>query len=263
MQPFGEFSPGPLRRAIIDVCKRTPLHRGLFRKHFTSLITAGGRKVVDVTYRGVRFRVCPEDNPIEAGILVNPKYNEPELKFLETHLGPDSVFIDIGANIGLFSLCMAPFAGLVIAIEPGKTALQRLQQNLWLNGFDNVTVIPSGVGDATGQTTLIQVAGNLGGAKTVDSDCGGEVVEVSPLAEILGKLQVSNIDALKIDIEGNEARALLPFFESAQRGLWPRAIVIEHLGQNDWGADVFETLRIKGYCVIGSTRSNTLLEVAQ
>ena len=49
------------------------------------------------------------------------------------------------------------------------------------------------------------------------------------LQRILADAAVDHVDALKIDIEGFEDRVLTPFFKDAPQGLWPRAIVIEHL----------------------------------
>ena len=79
------------------------------------------------------------------------------------------------------------------------------------------------------------------------------------LQRILEQAGVSHVDALKIDIEGYEDRALIPFFKDAPQALWPRAVVIEHLSKNEWLADCIADMFSRGYAESGRTRSNTLL----
>jgi hypothetical protein len=80
------------------------------------------------------------------------------------------------------------------------------------------------------------------------------------LARILGEAGVSAVDALKIDIEGFEDRALIPFFSEAPPSLWPRAVVIEHLSRDEWQQDCIADMIARGYREVGRTRSNTLLK---
>ena len=70
---------------------------------------------------------------------------------------------------------------------------------------------------------------------------------------------VARVDALKIDIEGFEDRALIPFFKEAPQSLWPRAVVIEHLSREEWKQDCVADMLARGYVETGKTRSNTLL----
>jgi hypothetical protein len=80
------------------------------------------------------------------------------------------------------------------------------------------------------------------------------------LARILGDAGVASVDALKIDIEGFEDRALVPFFEEAPQSLWPRAVVIEHLSRDEWQQDTIADMIARGYAEAARTRSNTLLK---
>jgi hypothetical protein len=80
------------------------------------------------------------------------------------------------------------------------------------------------------------------------------------LIDLLAELGIDRIGAIKIDIEGREAEALGPFFREARKSLWPRRIVIEHLTEAEWGADLFKQLAEAGYQETGRTRQNSLLE---
>jgi hypothetical protein len=67
------------------------------------------------------------------------------------------------------------------------------------------------------------------------------------------------VDSLKIDIEGYEDRALLPWLRSAPQAAWPRAIVIEHIHPEQWGEDCMAALAALGYRAVGQAEYNTLL----
>src|SRR5258706_15783582 len=66
------------------------------------------------------------------------EYYEPELAYLEKVLSPGKIFIDVGANFGVYTLVaskLAGAAGRVIPIEPTAQAFSVLRQNIALNHF--------------------------------------------------------------------------------------------------------------------------------
>jgi hypothetical protein len=65
------------------------------------------------------------------------------------------------------------------------------------------------------------------------------------------------IDALKIDIEGAEHLALVPFFDGAPEGLWPRLVLIEDRPV-DWPLDLFGLMRQRGYIEVARSRHNVI-----
>jgi hypothetical protein len=72
---------------------------------------------------------------------------------------------------------------------------------------------------------------------------------------------INKIDALKIDIEGFEDRALFPFFDEAPESLWPTCIVIEP-NSTSWEKDILSRLETLGYARTGKTRGNVILNRA-
>jgi FkbM family methyltransferase len=84
---------------------------------------------------------------------------EPVLSKLVWNIVEDGdVCVDVGANVGYFTLLMADKAGSsgrVIAIEAAPGNVARLIQNVRLNGFDNrVEVVPAACGDSSGAVTF-------------------------------------------------------------------------------------------------------------
>ncbi|MFT5509213.1 MAG: FkbM family methyltransferase [Hyphomicrobiaceae bacterium] len=134
------------------------------------------------------------------------------------HLKPDSVFVDVGANIGLITL-YALLSGRferAIAIEPDPWNRVVLQKNLEINGLlERVTIVGKAASDTTGTMNLHRDAKNLG-AHSLEPGFGMSPVEeahpvpVEPLDTILeaARIALDTVGFVKIDVEGHEFAAL-------------------------------------------------------
>jgi hypothetical protein len=78
------------------------------------------------------------------------------------------------------------------------------------------------------------------------------------LEVILRDVEVTHVDVLKIDVEGYEDKALLPFFATAPKQIWPKAIVIEHCHRDRWKKDCQKELVEIGYNLIHQDRTNLM-----
>jgi len=126
---------------------------------------------------------------------------------------PGDVVVDIGANIGYYTLLMSRLvgpSGHVYAIEPAPEIRARLEAQLALNGLSNVTVIPYGISDRSERRSFHLSAANLGasrfGAALEDGAQGG--LELRRLADVIHPSMLSRVRFLKIDVEGMEAPVL-------------------------------------------------------
>src|SRR5690606_24196983 len=135
------------------------------------------------------------------------------------------VFVDLGANIGAYTVPLARYASRVVAIEPNPEMLDRLSTNLVASEVYNVAVVPAAIGDREYNATLKRNTRNLG-SSSIATD-GDLPVRMRPLTAVLDEHCVDTIAALKADIENFEDRALLPFFANAPRSRWPARVVIE------------------------------------
>ena len=262
--PFGAFAPNAAQATVISLAHRTRLRRGAFRpmlSRLTNLFRAGP---VDVEYQGASFRFYHQASATERGALFNPDYNREELDFLRAHLPIGGTFIDVGANVGTYALALAQAVGTggtVIAIEPHPVTHARLAFNCAASHLVQVTLIAAAAGSEDGELLIETDGDNLGASHVVTGAASTNAIKVPSrtLQHILGDAGTSKIDALKIDVEGFEDRVLTPFFKSAPEGLWPRAVVIEHLSREEWQHDCIADMLAKGYAQAGKTRSNTLL----
>lgn len=141
-------------------------------------------------------------------ILLEGNYENKSVSLAKRIMQNGSVFIDIGANFGLYSCQIARIdAGLkIFAIEPNYKIIGSLLTNIQLNKLNNqVNVVNAAVTDSA---TLVQMeqgaADNMGNTKTTKLEVGNFSVVGIPLKNILEEKDIKEVDLLKIDIEGNE-----------------------------------------------------------
>lgn len=224
-------------------------------------VLQGELKIVDAVVDHLNLRLYMTDNVSERKFLFMPQFfDRAERDLLKQHLGAGSIFVDIGANAGIYSMTAASLTGptgMVLAIEPNPQVLDRLKFNMSLNGFDHqMQVEQAAVSDAEGYVDLVLDDSNLGGASLVTERSENKIrVSAHPLLSIVMKYHLPRIDAMKVDIEGAEDKALIPFFETAPAHLHPRYIIIENSPQ-DWQRDLSGALKQHGYQLLMTTRMN-------
>ena len=262
--PFGAFTPTAAQQAVISLTQRSRLKRGAFRPMMSRLVNLLRAGPVDVPYQGASFRFYHQASATERGALFNPDYNIEELDFLRTHAPAGGVFVDVGANVGTYAMVLAHHVGAggkVIAIEPHPVTHARLAFNRAASGFTWVALVAAAAGPSDGELMIETDGDNLGASHVVSGTPSESAIKVPSLRlmRILVEAGATSVDALKIDIEGFEDRALIPFFQEASQVLWPRAVVIEHLSRNEWQQDCIADMIARGYRETGRTGSNTLL----
>ena len=262
--PFGAFAPNAGQAAIIALAHRSRLKRGAFRPWLSRLVNLLRAGPLDVSYQGASFRFYHQASATERGALFNPDYNLEELDFLRAHTPQGGVFVDVGANVGTYALALARHVGTggkVIAIEPHPVTHARLAFNRAASGLTQVALVAAAAGPSDGALLIETDGDNLGASHVVSGERAGNAIKVPSLRlrRILDDAGVSGVDTLKIDVEGFEDRVLTGFFREAPQALWPRAIVIEHLSQNEWQDDCIADMLARRYTEAGKTRSNTLL----
>jgi FkbM family methyltransferase len=142
------------------------------------------------------------------------------LEYLRRCATKGGTVVDVGANIGIFtlesSLAVGP-AGRVLSIEAAPENAWALRANVQRNEFSNVSIIEAGAGDAKGQATLTLPSGSNVGMFTLGSVAGSKSfdIQIDTIDHLLEPLGITSIDLLKMDIEGSETRAL----RGAQRTL--------------------------------------------
>lgn len=268
--PFGAFSVGSITTRLISLIRKLPT--GWFGKRLMFALRRLARRsigeILDTEIFGAKLRMYAEGNISEKRALYAPQFFDLEEREALKKLAQDgAVFIDIGANIGLYSFSTAQaFKDYkntrILAIEPHPIISQRLAYNVSLNPDLPIEPVVMGLGDREGKMSLVTPEHNLGESRILkDGETqDGEIIEV-PVNTLLGFLKAQNVkrvDGMKIDIEGFEEAVLIPFFEKAPENLLPNLIVIEN-NVKKWDIDLIKLAKEKGYEIEKVTRMNVML----
>jgi FkbM family methyltransferase len=268
IKPFGSHPLTAWESTVIGLTRAMP--QGWAGKRLAlllrKLVKGAMNRPVDIEVFGRKMRLDGTRNIAERRLLIQPQHFDPlERQVLSAHLRPGGVAVDIGANVGAYTVFMAGLVGRegrVLAVEPQPSVLARLRENLALNPELTVTVAAVALGDKQGEATFEPGSKNEGEGKLAQGhSAGGFKVPVDTLHNLASAHGFDRIDALKIDVEGWEPHVLLPFFETAPRALWPRLIVIERVNDR-WTVDLIGRLKQLGYADKAGTRLNAVLGLA-
>lgn len=144
---------------------------------------------------------------------------EPHLtRWIRKRLAPGQVFIDVGANIGYYTLLASRLVGRsghVVSIEALPQTFIRLQDNLQQNDATNVRAINSAAWDKSEQLKLFVRQEGPSGASTLMSAWASQWqlrrqvdVDAAPLGSILTAWEIQTARLIKIDVEGAEWRVI-------------------------------------------------------
>jgi len=204
-------------------------------------------------------------------IFLTGRYEPNEFCLLRSLLSPGMTFLDVGANLGLYSLFAAKRVGekgRVVAIEPSTREFQRLTMNLGANGLSTkVRALRVGVSNVRAEADLFIATSenpghnSLGGLAYGTPLQGKERVQLEPLDDIVRREGLTRVDFMKIDIEGAElfalrgaADTLVRFRPTILLELNERTLRAQGCGP----ADVWEFLIERGYLLYGFDRTTGL-----
>lgn len=171
---------------------------------------SGEQTIVDLG--NFKMYIPTDDYIIGQSIVTTSKYEPHVTSFITKTLRPDMVFIDVGANLGYFSLLAASIIkakGQVFAFEPSQNNYNYLLLNAELNGFSNVDVYPFAVAERKSCFEYLMDGSN------------GAIEEVEYTIEVLKNKvlvrsvtldetlkNIDRLDVMKVDTEGSEFRVL-------------------------------------------------------
>lgn len=158
------------------------------------------------------IKLVPE-GAIAAGIWSGASFEPAELALLSRFLRPDSVFFDVGANVGVYSLVASKVSpsAKIFAFEPAQKTFSLLGRNLQLNEARNVTPLHLALGNFSGNATLnLNVPGKdglntMGALSHPDTEAAGqETVPITTLDAYILSASIDRVDLMKVDAEGAE-----------------------------------------------------------
>ena len=255
--PFGTYQPSALEARLIAIGRR--LRPTRFGKRVASFIRSAFRRLrtepLDLEVIGQKMRLHAGNNACEKRLIVTPQFFDPiELAFLKARLHPTFRFLDIGSNVGAYSVFVAKNAGSgarVLAVDPNAIVLKRLTFNAAANGPENIRPVHVAVADVDGEMEFALEESNMGGSSLqLDRDArGGKIilkVPVRTLQGLVAEAGFDTVDAIKIDVEGFEDKVLVPYLKSTPRSLHPKVVILE-ANIESWQSDLLGVLKAAGY----------------
>jgi FkbM family methyltransferase len=165
-----------------------------------------------------RFEILDCREYIQRNIYFLGYYGLRESLLLRRLLRAGDVFVDVGANLGWFTVLAAREVGTqgrVFAFEPSSQIRRHLQRSVEINALTNVTVEPFALSDHDGTAVLTGLSdrnAGLGSIMNVPSpdasgSCGEEV-RTTRFADYCEHAGIRKIRLMKIDVEGAEMKVL-------------------------------------------------------
>ena len=260
---FGYYPLIPYHNFVYGLFRRNLLPRDfVFDKFHRSAMGHYENGIVDATIAGISMRMKPKLNATEAKFLRRGfHYDEKEWKALAKACSSveNPIFIDVGANVGLYSLLLAKAVPKVrvLAYEPHPGLYKQMNYNLSINTGHNISVSKFAISDQLGKAWLKTNTCNLGQTRL---ETEGDVeVECTTLQTVVEREQLTHIDALKVDVEGYEDRVLVPYMRSASDSMLPNTIVVEVITSDHWLEDPTEIAISRGYTEVKRNKMNSIL----
>jgi FkbM family methyltransferase len=268
---FGELRPSAAQERFRAMGARLP--RNYFGRKAASLLLgpAGGRarRAYDVAIFGTQHaRLHPYDNICEKRVFLTPQLWDGDERALlgdaiSTFGGKAFNFVDVGANVGLYTLfarseaVRAGAAFRAVCVEADEEMLGRMRFNISASGAEReVSIAACAASDRDGELRFA-IDGKSRGLSRIDAS-GETLVASRPIASIVADAGFTHIDAMKVDIEGHEFEALGAFFRNAQPPLYPTMLILE-TSHEDAEKSAEDLVRRAGYRVRLKTARNSVL----
>ena len=263
---FGQYEPNFIVKIIIYITRN--IGTSWFSKRliflFRKIAILISKDCIDTHLFGAKLRLYTKGNVSEKRALFSPQiFEKDERDFIKSRCKDNSVFIDIGSNIGLYSFSVGSvykeFKNTkIFSIEPHPSLFRRLKYNALQNKDIPINPREIALMDKSGEFKLDTPDENLGQGKI--SKTGSQKVIAKNLIDFIKDEKIENISAMKIDVEGNEESVIIPFIENANKKLLPLIVIIEN-NKNSWKTDLIKLLVEKGYLIKKKTRMNYILEL--
>lgn len=223
---------------------------------------------------GIKIRLHTTDI-IGQAIIENGAFEPSEIAFVTNYLRPGMVFIDIGANIGLYTLFASKCVGAngtIYSFEPNERMFTELTYNVSLNSFSDICTLNNyAISDFSGVSKLskyeegAEVFGSLGNQHWAEAKIiGYDDVETVRLDDYLNALGIIHVDLIKMDIEGAELLALKGCKELLSKST-DLVIILEVAEENTRGfgystVEIFDFLNSLGYSMYSLKKNGELFE---
>jgi FkbM family methyltransferase len=152
------------------------------------------------------------DEPVDAKLFVFGAFDRRGLRLMALVMKAIKcrTALDVGANIGNHTAFFCDWARRVIAFEPNPPIYRRLSRLIEENGLHNVAAFSIGLSDQDAELNFYTTPG-AAGMSSLEGASGGICVGAVPVARgdaVMRQNNVTDVDFVKIDVEGHEREVL-------------------------------------------------------
>lgn len=238
------------------------------------ICTGGKPGPFDVSvFPAISVRLYPTTNRCERRAMIGPKLFDLEERqalseTLQASTSDPFIFLDLGANVGLYSLWLVSEARRldrrvrVLAVEPDPTTAARLIANIEASNATEIEHAACAIGATRGIGHMVEKARNRGENRVVAHDDGADYAvsfDIVPIPDICDRHAIVSVDAMKIDLEGADHDALIGLFASGRSELYPQLLIVE-AGDEEAEPPLIRLCFDHGYALKERTRLNAILE---
>lgn len=187
-----------------------------FKRYYISFF-----KVTNLNYKiyGIKFNL-DMDKAVDKRLYLNG-FEKEIIEYYSKLLKKGDVVLDVGANIGIYSLIAGKKIGAkgkVYGFEPADIAFEKFQYHIDLNGLKNIVPIKSGVSNYTGKSEFNiceDDAFNSLGDKPLKEIISKKTIDIVSIDDFVLHNNINKVDIIKVDTEGAEFLV----FEGAKKTL--------------------------------------------
>ena len=197
-------------------------------------------------------------------LSVNEVYEPFETELVHQLVGKGDKVLDVGANIGYYTLIFARQVGAcgrVFAFEPDPANFALLKKNVESNGYKNVVLVNAALSDQSGRLKLYLCDENRGDHRIYPSAENRQAIEIPAItADLCVGDQAGDIRFVKMDVQGAEGRVLLgmdrilqgPGLKNVMLEFWPQGLrsagndpeqVLDLLKRQEFGFQIIDQQR--------------------
>lgn len=213
------------RQRFIDIeWQVRALVKGYDRMSYLGFLRARGFRYKILPVNDYRMKLDLNDNVITPTLFSESHWEPYESSLMSKLLRRGMTFVDVGAHVGYYSLLAAQVVGptgLVVSFEPSPDNFALLTENVRLNGFSKTILTEhAALGAECGEANLYLSSYNTGDHRmystlpdddnTFNAGARRRSVQVSvaSLDEYLSRRGISQVDMIKIDVQGAEMDVL-------------------------------------------------------
>lgn len=206
-----------IKKNIAPVVLAIVLIKGKLTTYFKYIVyqfKVKNNSIVKINVRNIPIKLVPKGQISE--LLFTSDFESDLLSIYSQYIKPGMNIVDVGANIGLYTLIAANLnkdKGRIWAFEPARDIFKILKSNLKINNSRHVTAINIGIAEKSGILHLVLEEDRLDGYRYIERVKSQKKLsetcptEVNSLDQYFAK-KMQNIDYMKIDVEGGELNVL-------------------------------------------------------